>query len=489
MILTLDFGTSVTKVALWGPSGLVASAGSAVATSHPSPGWSEQRPSDWWEALRDATARVQALAPAAFGSVDVVGCTGARQSFALADGAGEPLGPGILWSDRRAATAATPGAPADSGSVAATIAWLAAHDRDRLEASAWVLAPRDLVVWWLTGIVATDVTMASRSGLYDAEGRPDGEVAGTAASRLPPALRPDQVVGGLVGPSAEVLGLTPGTPVVIGAGDRPCEVLGTGATESCPMASWGTTANLSVPVGERPHPVPSGLVLSSSATGGWLIEGGLSGAGSLLAWMGDLTGRAPEELAALAATSPPGARGVVVAPWLDGARAPWWRADARAALMGLTSSHGLADVSRAVFEAVAWEMQRCLEAVACRRPAGPTVSELALGGAGASIDVWADILTGITDLPATGRRSGQAASTGAALLASRAVGMGWDLDAIDPVDRRITADPTAVGDYHRRRAVADQAVAAVLGLADPPRDGGGDGRGGDGGREGGPACG
>ncbi len=268
MILTLDFGTSVIKVALWGPGGLVASAGTAVTTSHPSPGWSEQRPSEWWEALTDATARLQALAPAAFGLVEVVGCTGARQSLALVDAAGKPLGPGILWSDRRAASGPEgagrsgplPGggggsSPSpDTGSVAATIAWLAAHDRDRLEASAWVLAPRDLVVWWLTGTVATDVTMASRSGLYDAGGRPDGVAAGMAASRLAPVLPPDRVVGALLGPSAGALGLTAGTPVVIGAGDRPCEVLGTGASGSVPMASWGTTANVSVPVDRASRP-------------------------------------------------------------------------------------------------------------------------------------------------------------------------------------------------------------------------------------------
>ena len=74
----------------------------------------------------------------------------------------------------------------DAGSVAAKIAWLAAHDRDRLEASAWVLAPRDLVAWWLTGAVATDATMASRSGLYDGDDVVVEELAGTAATKVVP---------------------------------------------------------------------------------------------------------------------------------------------------------------------------------------------------------------------------------------------------------------------------------------------------------------
>ena len=75
--------------------------------------------------------------------------------------------------------------------------------------------------------------------------------------------------------------------------------------------------------------------MTRAADGGWLLEGGLSAAGSFLAWLGRLLDRTPDELARLAAESPPGARGVVAVPWLDGARAPWWRDDARAGFMGL----------------------------------------------------------------------------------------------------------------------------------------------------------
>ncbi len=149
--------------------------------------------------------------------------------------------------------------------------------------------------------------------------------------------------------------------MVIGAGDRACEVLGSGATESCPMVSWGTTANLSVPLDRRPAEVPRGVVLSRSASGGWLLEGGLSAAGSLLDWLGRLTGHSPGTLAEWAAQSPPGARGVIASPWLEGARAPWWREDATVGFVGLQAAHGPGDLARAAFEAVAWEVQRCLE--------------------------------------------------------------------------------------------------------------------------------
>jgi len=478
VILTVDVGTSATKVALWGRDGLVALAGRSIPTTHPEPGWSEQDPRAWWASVVAACDEVNAQAPTAFGSVDAVGCTGARQTFALVDATGDPLGSGIVWSDRRASAEATalvrrlgerdrggPGMPLDAASVSAKIAWLATHDRDRLRASTWILTPRDLVVWRLTGAVATDPTMASSSGLYDVDGHLMEAVAGEAAGRLARVVPSDQVTGKLTEPAASQLGLTAGIPVVIGAGDRPCEVLGTGATDSSPMVSWGTTANVSVPVGDRPVEVPGGVVVSRGANGGWLLEGGLSSAGSFVAWLGRLTGRSGDELATLAGQSPPGARGLVATPWLEGARAPWWEQEAGAAFVGLQSAHDVPDLARAVFESVAWEVERCLEAICSRQPGGPGVTRLALTGAGASTPVWREVLTAVTGLPARCRRSGQAASMGAAMLAAAAVGVEMSLDVVDPVDVDIEPNPSMTLDYSARRQQVDRVASSLIDLA------------------------
>jgi xylulokinase len=494
VILTLDLGTSVTKAMLWDAGGLVAQAGVGVETLRPRPRWLEQDPSAWWSSLTEACSELRARAGERFGAVDVVGCTGTRQSVVLADAAGAPLGPAIIWSDRRADVEAEQlaaalggeqvfartGVPLEAGAVAAKIAWLARNDGERLEGSAWVLAPRDFMAWRLTGQVVTDPTMASRSGLYDLDGRVVDELAGAAGSKLAPVVPSDAVSGRLHPDAAAALGLVAGTPVVIGAGDRACEVLGSGASPSSPMVSWGTTANVSLPLGARPTVRPPGMVLArdagagwsagDDATGGWLLEGGLSAAGSFLAWLGRLTGRGQltaselTELADLASQSPPGARGVVATPWLDGARAPWWDHRAGAAFTGLHSDHGLADLVRAAFESVAREVVRCLEAMAVRQPTGPALAELAGGGVGAAATVWLEVLTGVTGLAVTARRSGQAASAGAAVLAARAVDMEFDLDTADPVDRRVVPDPVAVRCYADGWAQAQRVAAAVIDL-------------------------
>ncbi|HMD46012.1 MAG TPA: FGGY family carbohydrate kinase [Acidimicrobiales bacterium] len=481
MILTIDFGTSLTKVAIWDADGLVTLARAELTTTRPELGWAEQEAFGWWTSVVVACAEARAAAPGAFGAVEVLGCSGARQTFVPVNAGAEPLGRALVWSDRRAgaeaaelaaecggqaAVRALTGVPLDAGSVAAKVAWLERHEPSRLAASDWLLTPRDLVVWRLTGELATDTTQASRSGLYDLDGSVVDGLAGAARCRLAPVVPPDTVIGRLRAVPAASLGLAPGIPVVIGAGDRQCEVIGAGASAAHPMVSWGTTANVSVPQSVRPDPLPDGLVLSRSADGGWLLEGGLSAAGSLLAWLGQLVGRDPAELARLATTSGPGARGVVAVPWLDGARAPWWSERARAGFVGLGAAHDAGDLARAAVEAVAWEVARCLAAVVAGG-ADPPVG-LTLAGAGATLGVWTHVLTSVTGLPAERRRSGEAASAGAAVLAGRAAGSPVDLDRIDPVDAELAPDPGEVARYAELAPTAERVAATLVDLSTSP---------------------
>jgi hypothetical protein len=203
----------------------------------------------------------------------------------------------------------------------------------------------------MTGEVATDTTMVSAAGLTDGRGSWWPSWWPPSARPAPPVLAPDTVAGVLLrrGPAAE-LGLAAGVPVVVGAGDRACEVLGTAASPDRPMVSWGTTANVSVPVEVFPGPSPTV----------WWSPGGHRG----LAPGGRSLGRrvppelvvhphrdrCPDVLMAAAGAAPVGAHGVVALPWFGGARAPWWRARARGGFVGLSFDHDAGDLARAVVE-------------------------------------------------------------------------------------------------------------------------------------------
>lgn len=469
MLLTVDLGTSATKAVLWEGDGPVAAGRSEVPTLHPEPGWAEQDPEDWWLSIIAACAEVRTQDEARYRAVTAVGFSSARETFVPVAADGRALGRALLWSDRRAGAEAAAlnasaggvealrdrtGMTVDGGSAVAKVAWLRANQPARVRDARWLLGPRDVVFWRLTGEVATDTTLASRTGFYDRTGALAAETASGIEELLPPVW-PSSASVPL---TSDELGLPLGTTVVLGAGDRPCEVLGTGAGPATPMVSWGTTTNVSVPTTSLPRPLPAGLV-ASRGVDGHLLEAGLSASGAALAWLQRITGLDQLALADAAAAAEPGARGVIALPWLNGARAPWWRPGARAAFLNLTPAHGPGDLARALYEAVAYDVSRSLEAL----PGAP-ITALAATGGGVAGPLWVELLAAVTGTPAVLRRSGEAASAGACLLTSRAVDAPLELDRINPVVATTEPDASLFRRYRALRPPLDRVAEGVLGL-------------------------
>jgi len=466
-VVTLDLGTSATKAALWDGAELRALTRAPIDTSHPAPGCAEQDPDSWWASVVDACAQLRANAGSDVDAVDAIGFSAARETFALFDDDLHPLTPGILWSDRRAAAdAAALGDPSafraatgvvlNAGAHAAKLAWMARERPDAMARARWVLAPRDVVLARMTGVVVTDETLASRTGLYALDDGWLDEAQARYGARLPRAVSSDTIVGELAPDAARAVGLSPGARVVAGAGDRACEVLGTAASPDTPMVSWGTTANVSVPHAGPAGTLPSVAVVSRGALGGFVVEAGLSAAGAAVAWLSSLTGRTHDDLLAAAAAVPPGAAGVVALPWLAGARAPWWRPDAHAAFVGITDAHGPAELARAVLEGVAFDTARCLELIA------PQHRAVVVAGGGAADDLWRRVLGAVTECGVTRRAVDDASSVGARLLVAAALGEPIDVDDVNPVVGREDPDGALVASYRPVRAASDAIAGALL---------------------------
>jgi sugar (pentulose or hexulose) kinase len=117
-----------------------------------------------------------------------------------------------------------------------------------------------------------------------------------------------------------------------------------------------------------------------------------------------------------------------------------------------------------VFEAVARDVHRCLARMDARVPGGPAVVELGLAGGAADTPVWMEVLSGTTGLPVRLRRSGQAASAGAALLGARAAGTPWDIDTLDPVIQKCAADPAIIRLYAERLPHDDRVADTLIDL-------------------------
>ncbi len=458
-ILTIDLGSSATKAALWSEEGLVASAKAPVTVEHPRPGWAEQDPEEWWTSTVAACTQLPEDERL---QVDAVGFSTQRETFVPVTTAGEPIGRAIVWSDRRATDEAArldpdfqvlTGVVPDAGTVAAKLAWMRDHDAERLNGQRWILGPRDLVAFRLTGRAVTDTSVASRTGLIAFDG------AGLeGADLLPEIIGPMTIVGMSLPEPSDALGLRSGTRIVAGAGDRACEVLGVAATTARPMVSWGTVAGVSVPIGHVPPAIP-GIVVSRGAFGGYVMEADLSAAGSALAWLGQITGRRPEDLAAEADDIDAGAAGLLALAWLGGARAPWWEPRAGLTFAGLSPAHSAAHLARALIEGVAFDAARCLDRTA------PDAAELSLAGGGASMPLWRRVLSGVANRPVVARRRGEAASAGAAIVAGRAIGSELDPDLLDPVEtneRPFDSDVVAYADLRMRHEMVARATIEAM---------------------------
>jgi xylulokinase len=460
LILTIDLGSSVTKAALWEVDGPMAVARAPIVTEHPHPGWAEQDADAWWSSIVAACTDLPADGRAA---VAAIGFSSQRETFVPATAEGDPIGPAIARSDRRAVEEAAnldeafhvlTGVVADAGSVAAKLAWLRRHEPERLAAAHRILAPRDLAIVRLTGRAVTDPTMSSHTGLLALDG------AGLDGAELLPEIVPSTTIVGetLPGPAA-ALGIPAGTPVVAGAADRACEILGVDATGTRPLVSLGTTTGVSSPVGHVPPPAP-GIVVSRGALGGYLMEAELSAAGTALSWLADLTGRDPEALASEADDVDAGAGGAVALPWLGGARAPWWEPRAGLTFVGLSRAHAPQHLARAIVEGVAFDAAGCLDRMA------PDAVELALAGEGATLPLWRHVLSGVTSRPVVVRRHGEAASTGAAILAARAIGRTLEADRLAPVESRehpFDSDVVAYAELRMRHDMLARAAIEAIG--------------------------
>ncbi len=466
VVLTLDLGTSVTKTVLWRGAELVGIARVSLSTVAPAPGRAEQDPESWWTSVVDACATLRAEHVHEYSEVSTVACSAARETFALFDAALAPHGPGIVWSDTRATVEAhqlgdpdefraVTGLVLSPGCAAAKVAWVAAHEPSTFAAARWVLAPRDLVVARLTGRVVTDLTLASRTGWYSLAGT---LLCGNALGSRLPELVASTTAMSMSATGAAALGLPADAQVVLGAGDRACEVLGAGADTDTPMVSWGSTANVSVPHLGPVAALPTVAQVSRDPFDGFVVEAGLSAAGTAIEWLAELTNTTVDTLWSLAAVTDPGANGVGAYAWFNSARAPWWHADARAAFTGLTPATSAGELARAVVESVAFDVARSVELIA------RNATYVAIAGRGAANETWRSILAAVLDRSLVVRAHSDAASVGARLLAASATGESLDVESINPITARIDPASSLVARYGELRVQADAGALQLLNL-------------------------
>lgn len=462
----IDVGTSGTKTLLSDADGRIAAAATVDYPLHaPRPGWAEQDAEDWWNAAVEGIRRVLRDAAARPEDIAGIGVTGQMHSSVLLDRDGHVIRPPILWCDGRttaecrqieadvggrARLIQLAGNPALEGFTAPKIIWLRNHERDSFERIHAVMLPKDYIRYRLTGEIATDVSDAAGTLLYDVRQRqwsaPVVESLGLNPDWLPPVAESADVVGTVNKQAAAQTGLNVGTPVVAGGADNTCGAIGAGVVKpGQALVSIGSSGVVFV-AGEQPLLHPEGIVHTfvHSVPNTWYVMGVTLAAGLSLRWVRDelghveqgttklLGGSAYDLLSQQAAQAPPGASGLFFLPYLSGERTPHADANARGVLFGLSTGHRRAHVIRSVFEGITYSLRDALDAI---RAMGVGVNEVRLTGGGAKSAFWHQLTADILGVGVSRMQMDEGPGFGALLLAG--VGSGVFDDIVQATERTV----------------------------------------------------
>ena len=462
----VDQGTTSTRFMIFDHSGqVVAFDQKEHEQIYPKPGWVEHNPNEIWARTQEVING--ALAKAGIGASDLaaVGITNQRETTVVWDRrSGKPYYNAIVWQDTRTADMvnelameggqdrfrAKVGLPLATYFSGPKIAWMLNNVPGLKEAAAAgdaIFGNIDtFVIWWLTGgpedgVHVTDVSNASRTMLMDLKTLQwDDEILkimGIPRSMLPTIVPSSQVYG-----SAK--GALNGVPVAGDLGDQQAALVGqTCYSPGEAKNTYGTGCFMLLNTGTEIVPSKSGLLTTlgykmGDAAPVYCLEGSIAITGALVQWLRDNLGmisRSPE-VENLAKTVEDNG-GIYFVPAFSGLFAPYWRTDARGAIVGLTRYVNKGHIARAALEATAFQTAEVLEAM--EKDSGVKLTALKVDGGMVYNDTLMQFQSDILGVPVVRPRVIETTALGAAYAAGLAVGYWTSTDDISAnwgVDKR-----------------------------------------------------
>jgi glycerol kinase len=463
-VLALDQGTTSSRAILFDHEGDIhASAQREFAQHFPQPGWVEHDAEEIWQSQIAVVTEVMANAGIAAEALAAIGIANQRETTVLWErSTGKPLHHAIVWQDRRTAALcdqlreaghealflARTGLLLDPYFSGTKLRWLLDNVEDaRRRANQGELAFGTVdtwLAWKLSGgkLHITDASNASRTLLYNIHtGDWDDELL--ALLDIPREILP------AVHNSSEVYGVTDarwlGTPIPIAgiAGDQQAATFGQACLQpGMAKNTYGTGCFMLMNTGNQAVPSSHSLL----TTVAWQLDDRLSYAlegsvfmgGAIIQWLRDGLGmiESSDQVEALASSVADNG-GVILIPAFAGLGAPWWRPDARAALVGMTRGTTRAHIARAALEAIALQSADLL--LAMEKDSNVRLTELRVDGGAARNNMLMQVQADLLGVPVVRPRVTETTALGAAYLAGLAVGF-WKSaqDCADhwQVDRR-----------------------------------------------------
>ena len=404
-----------------------------------------------------------------------IALSGAMHSLLPVEATGKPISRAMTWADARPGSVLQDlharfdpimaykrtGCPLQTPYHAAKLAWMRRARPEVFKAATRFTAIKDFVAFRLTGRWATDVSLASTTGLWNLRAQAwDAELlelAGVTESRLCEVIDSIDTHGQITGQAALETGLTQGLRVVAGGSDGALANLGAGVLEpGSSVITVGTSAALRRAVAE-PLLDPLARTWCYRLSSNHLVAGGaINNAGLLLEWLRDTAYREFDRAAGFeallgeAVSVSPGADGLTVLPYLTGERSPHWDANLEFSLHGARLRHTRAYIARAALESIAF----CLADI---RTITGTDGAIRITGGITRSRSWMQALSDVLEAPLEPVDAADASAIGAAIIA-RANLTGQPLEAcmvppargavIEPEPRHFAALREAHARFH-----------------------------------------
>ena len=429
--LGLDFGTSSVKALLVRGDGSVAGrASAAYPTTYAPGGVAEQEADDYLRAAREAIAACGANDM----PLDGIGLAGQTPTLVPVDAQSEPVRPALTWQDHRADDEARTledelgdpeplfgtRLPWTAAYAPAKLLWLSRHEPETVARTRFVLQPKDYVGLRLTGSPLSD-PWSSKGLCHVLTSEPAAGVLGRvgfAPEVAPPLAAAWERRGAVTSEAAAAFRLSEGAPVSVGWSDAAAAMLAVGAFEhpsafvlSGTSSIVGVTSSLAIPAHPRLLELPASCAPLS------VHYGPTESSGASVEWLARLLRCDTAEALALAASIEPGQAPVFV-PYLSGERAPVWRTDVRAVVVGLGSEHGPAELARAVVDGVCLSEADVL--ALAEEHTGSPASAVAVAGRGADQAPWREARLAALGRPLRVLAERDASALGAAMLGAAA---------------------------------------------------------------------
>jgi glycerol kinase len=451
-VAAIDQGTSSTRCILFDHAGnIVASDQKEHAQIYPKPGWVEHDALEIWERTQRVVRGALDQSGAAVNDIAAIGITNQRETTLVWERTtGRPVCNAIVWQDIRTDAIcnelaqkggqnrfqARTGLPLATYFSGPKIKWILDNlpgMRQRAEKGELLFGNMDTwVIWNMTGAHVTDVTNASRTLLMDLQTLDwDAEMLRTLD--IPRLMLPE------IRSSSEIYGNAKGglggIPLAGDLGDQQAALFGqTCFTPGEAKNTYGTGCFMLMNTGEQPILSKNGLLTTLGYKIGrrpavFALEGSIAITGALVQWLRDNLGLIEKsaDVEKLAGSVEDNG-GIYFVPAFSGLFAPYWRSDARGAILGMTRYINKGHIARAVLEATAFQTREVLDAM--EKDSGVKLTALKVDGGMVFNELLMQFQADILNVPVIRPKVAETTALGAAYAAGLAVGFWKDHDEL-----------------------------------------------------------